>query len=679
MVKRAGGHRRASPRASTTARAAGWRTTTPTCGAPPRPIDGARWGMWPTGGAWLCKHLWDHYDYGRDRAYLADVYPLHAGRGASSSSTRWCEDPAPASTWSPARRSRRRTCIRTAPRSAPGPRWTARSCATCSPTASQAAEILGTDADFREACAAARARLPPDRIGKAGQLQEWLEDWDMEAPEPNHRHVSHLYALYPERPDLGAPHAGAGRRRAAVRSNCAATCRPAGPSPGASTSGRGCATASTRTRCHQTAAGSLAHLSEHVRRASAVPDRRQFRRRRRHARDAAAVCGRRDRAAAGAAARPGRPARCAACARAAGSKSIMAWRDGRCMLARAARRAGGTRAGALRRRAARRARAARPVMTLSAAGSDTALMATDYPVTMAVRVLRQHQVEFTPHLYSWEAHGGTRGVGAAPGRRRAPGRQDADLRGRREAAAVHPHARRPRGVGEEPGAADRREERGAVRARRGRPPLRLPGGRHLALRPEARHAGLLREDASPSWRASTSTAARAASWWASIRADLVRVLKPRRWKSRRVSRPALTTAAPRDCRACRRCCVPSRIEHLDRDAIAELAGTACAARRTRAARACASRRGSSRRGCGRSWTPCPSRRWRRRRAGASCVTCAMSCAKLKVMSTPASGWPKSAPLMRLSSGRCTLPSRQASPSSSGVTATGENAVAGFDW
>ncbi len=43
------------------------------------PIDGAKWGMWPTGGAWLCKHLWDHYDYGRDRAYLAEVYPLLKG------------------------------------------------------------------------------------------------------------------------------------------------------------------------------------------------------------------------------------------------------------------------------------------------------------------------------------------------------------------------------------------------------------------------------------------------------------------------------------------------------------------------------------------------------------------------------------------------------------------------
>ena len=44
---------------------------------------------------------------------------------------------------------------------------------------------------------AARARLRPERIGKAGQLQEWGEDWDLEAPEMDHRHVSHLYGLYP--------------------------------------------------------------------------------------------------------------------------------------------------------------------------------------------------------------------------------------------------------------------------------------------------------------------------------------------------------------------------------------------------------------------------------------------------------------------------------------------------
>jgi alpha-L-fucosidase 2 len=61
----------------------------------------------------------------------------------------------------------------------------------------EAADILAVDREFSAACAAARAKLPADRIGKAGQLQEWLEDWDLEAPERNHRHVSHLYALYP--------------------------------------------------------------------------------------------------------------------------------------------------------------------------------------------------------------------------------------------------------------------------------------------------------------------------------------------------------------------------------------------------------------------------------------------------------------------------------------------------
>ena len=61
----------------------------------------------------------------------------------------------------------------------------------------EAGERLSRDADLREKFAAIRARLPEDRIGRAGQLQEWLEDWDMDVPEIHHRHVSHLYALYP--------------------------------------------------------------------------------------------------------------------------------------------------------------------------------------------------------------------------------------------------------------------------------------------------------------------------------------------------------------------------------------------------------------------------------------------------------------------------------------------------
>jgi len=61
----------------------------------------------------------------------------------------------------------------------------------------EASSRLGIDPEFRAEVEAARERLPPHRIGKAGQLQEWLEDWDMEVPEIHHRHVSHLYGLYP--------------------------------------------------------------------------------------------------------------------------------------------------------------------------------------------------------------------------------------------------------------------------------------------------------------------------------------------------------------------------------------------------------------------------------------------------------------------------------------------------
>jgi alpha-L-fucosidase 2 len=58
-------------------------------------------------------------------------------------------------------------------------------------------EILGIDEDFRTQAATARARLAPNQIGSAGQLQEWLEDWDQQAKDIHHRHVSHLYGLYP--------------------------------------------------------------------------------------------------------------------------------------------------------------------------------------------------------------------------------------------------------------------------------------------------------------------------------------------------------------------------------------------------------------------------------------------------------------------------------------------------
>ena len=63
----------------------------------------------------------------------------------------------------------------------------------------KAARALGVDRALQDRWTATRARLAPMQIGAAGQLQEWLEDWDMQAPERQHRHVSHLYGLYPGR------------------------------------------------------------------------------------------------------------------------------------------------------------------------------------------------------------------------------------------------------------------------------------------------------------------------------------------------------------------------------------------------------------------------------------------------------------------------------------------------
>jgi alpha-L-fucosidase 2 len=73
----------------------------------------------------------------------------------------------------------------------------------------QAATLLGRDPAVQTRLRKARDRLPPNQIGAAGQLQEWLEDWDLQAPQLHHRHVSHLYGFFPsaqislrETPDL---------------------------------------------------------------------------------------------------------------------------------------------------------------------------------------------------------------------------------------------------------------------------------------------------------------------------------------------------------------------------------------------------------------------------------------------------------------------------------------------
>jgi alpha-L-fucosidase 2 len=151
--------------------------------------------LWPTGGAWLCLHLWEHYQFSGDRAFLKRAYPLMKGAAQFFLDTLVAE---PTHGW-----------LVTSPSLSPenahhddlaivaGPTMDAQILRDLFDACIRSAEILGQDADFRDRLAAAREKLPPNQIGALGQLQEWLKDWDLGAPELHHRHVSHLYGLFP--------------------------------------------------------------------------------------------------------------------------------------------------------------------------------------------------------------------------------------------------------------------------------------------------------------------------------------------------------------------------------------------------------------------------------------------------------------------------------------------------
>ena len=159
------------------------------------PIDGPHWGMWPSGGAWLCTHLWEHYQYTGDREFLAKAYPVLKG-AAEFFLDALVEEPK--NKWLV-------TCPSVSPENGhpsgtsicAGPTMDMQIVRDLFTQCMASAEILGTDAAFREQVAKTRERLAPMQVGAAGQLQEWLEDWDLKAPERQHRHVSHLYGLFP--------------------------------------------------------------------------------------------------------------------------------------------------------------------------------------------------------------------------------------------------------------------------------------------------------------------------------------------------------------------------------------------------------------------------------------------------------------------------------------------------
>lgn len=177
-----------------------WRATAP--------VDSAFFGQWPTGGAWLCNHLFQHYLYSGDTDYLQELYPLIKGSAQFFLDTLIKE---PEHGWYV-------TCPSMSPEngvmkrvsSSPGPTMDMQILRELFTHCGSAAAVLKKDVDFQEVCRQMVFKLAPDQIGKGGQLQEWLKDIDMENDNYEHRHMSPLYGLFPgyeitsAKPDLFA-------------------------------------------------------------------------------------------------------------------------------------------------------------------------------------------------------------------------------------------------------------------------------------------------------------------------------------------------------------------------------------------------------------------------------------------------------------------------------------------
>ena len=165
-----------------------WRMT----GAVDRPYC----GTWPVANAWLCQHLWDRYLFSGDKKYLEEAYPMM--KSASEFFVDFLvRDP-------------NTGYLVVTPSNSPenSPRWIKKKSNlfagitmdnqlvfdlfsnTC-----EAAKVLNADTDFCDTLKNMRRQLPPMQVGQYGQLQEWFEDWDH--PNDRHRHISHLWGLYP--------------------------------------------------------------------------------------------------------------------------------------------------------------------------------------------------------------------------------------------------------------------------------------------------------------------------------------------------------------------------------------------------------------------------------------------------------------------------------------------------
>jgi alpha-L-fucosidase 2 len=159
-------------------------------------VDGAFWGLWPTGNAWLCQHVWEHYLYTGDKEFLKKYYPV-----MKDAATYFIDV---------LQEDKEHNWLVVSPSVSPEHEYIngkTQVSVTAGATmdnqlvyglftlVANAAADLKVDNAFRDSVLTYRKRLPPMQIGQYGQLQEWLEDLD--SPTDNHRHVSHLYGLFP--------------------------------------------------------------------------------------------------------------------------------------------------------------------------------------------------------------------------------------------------------------------------------------------------------------------------------------------------------------------------------------------------------------------------------------------------------------------------------------------------
>ncbi|MBO9659828.1 MAG: glycoside hydrolase family 95 protein [Chitinophagaceae bacterium] len=157
------------------------------------PVDGGFYGMWPMGGAWLTQHLWYHYLHTGDKQFLQKVYPI-----LKSCATFYVDvlQEEPANKW-----------LVVTPSMSPENSYQSSVGISAGTTMDnqlvfdvfsnyiKAAAALNLDKNFTDTVKMKLERLPPMQVGQYGQLQEWLQDWDK--PNDRHRHISHLYGLFP--------------------------------------------------------------------------------------------------------------------------------------------------------------------------------------------------------------------------------------------------------------------------------------------------------------------------------------------------------------------------------------------------------------------------------------------------------------------------------------------------